>query len=206
MDRNSDVVTLPFQGDRRYVSGVQLVEAALARQPRDPGTPVAIGCYDMIRTNAVRIEHSDTPLSPKEHDAIVQVVRGGAPRFIGLRGAGAVTGEVPVQTTECFEAVLDASVDVTGRGAVEVVNPGHPAGTLLAMLVLGIKRASQAGFAERGGKWVFAAARFPDSPGTWTRARAETAAQAAARVFQWTVTVDDTMTGTVTFYNFDTEA
>lgn len=199
-------IILPFQGPRRYITGVQQVQEAMKRVGPDAGSALGVGCYNMITGNAVTVIQSDIPLSPKEHDTIVSLVKDGATSFVGMRAAD---GPVDPVTAPCFEAEVATAVTVVTQdtgAAVTVTNPDHPEGSLLAMLVFAIKAASQASFSERGGQWIFAAAKFPVWPTEWQQAQATTTARAGARAFQWSVVIDDTLRGTITFYNFETES
>lgn len=205
MAEHKQTLTLPFQGPRRYITGVQLTQIATDQVGPDADSALGVACYNMITTNAVQVIRSDSPLSPKAHDTVISLVKDGAPVFVGMRAAGPAD---PV-TAPCFEADVQDAVTVVAQDTgvqVTLANPDHPEGTLLAMLVFAIKRGSQDAFSARGGKWVFAAAKFAQWPADWQHAQATTTARVDARVFQWAVTVDDAVKGTITFYNFETES
>lgn len=196
-----DNLTIPFQGKRSYITGVQLAETALARSGLAGDLAgLTVNCYRMIRSNAVALTRAETPLSPKDYAAIVRLepgAEGGAGLFFGLNElAGDSDDRFP-----CPDSELAACVEATDQRSVTLRNPGRDDGTLLAMLVLGIKTASQKSWPAITEKWIFASARLRPFPRGWAEARATSRAGPDAHVFPWAVEIDGQPVGTIGFFH-----
>jgi hypothetical protein len=68
-----------------------------------------------------------------------------------------------------------------------------------------VKGASINRFPDLTGKWVFARAKLSHVPESWTQIRVSTDANDTAKFFNWTVEVDGTRIGVITFYNLQPE-
>ncbi|MFI0396776.1 hypothetical protein [Paracoccus jiaweipingae] len=192
-------MNIPFRGSRNYITGVDLTEAAveLLGQSGDADvSDISLSCYRMIRKSPVEATISFENLSPSQFDAIVRAQKNGQAVSVGFRAALDGNQEARV---DCFEKEQLKTIEVGNRVA-SIRPPDNVDGSLLTMLVAGIKAASQASFPERKGKWIYAGCRLASLPSVWRDASVNTTSGPEARFFNWQVEVDGKPLGSVMFF------
>lgn len=198
MTESGAEAVLPFRGGRDYVPLADLMAHAIGSTETLTAGPVTASAYRMIRSPCLVVIRSETPLSPREHDAIVSL---GSRLHVGYTGRPC---DAPARPVACYEAAQRPHITVgTEDGCVTATAVHAPeiGASLPSWLIAAIKAASIEAFAARGGRWIAAKASLSRAPERWRSARVTTRAAADARVFPWEVEIDGAASGEILFFN-----
>lgn len=198
MTESGTEAVLPFRGRRQYVPLADLMAHAIGAAEAPAACPVTASAYRMIRSPCLSVVRSETPLSPREHDAIVSL---GSHIHVGYTGR---PNDGSAQAIECYEAAQRPHITVGTQDGLVTAEAAHMpevGASLPFWLIAAIKAASIDAFAARGGRWIAAKAILQQVPPRWRSARMTTPAPANARVFPWAVEIDGQASGEVLFFN-----